>query len=55
MNNGFIACGEEMKPSELKKRQAPSSNSSTDSIGDSKNRKKKTQKQQDMGNYELLD
>jgi hypothetical protein len=40
-----------MKPSELKKRQAPSSNSSSDSIGDSKNRKQKLQKQQDMGMY----
>ncbi|XP_060567401.1 echinoderm microtubule-associated protein-like CG42247 isoform X2 [Ruditapes philippinarum] len=48
-NSGFIACAEEMKPSELKKRQAPSSNSSSDSIGDSKNRKQKLQKQQDMG------
>ncbi|XP_053379131.1 uncharacterized protein LOC123526739 isoform X2 [Mercenaria mercenaria] len=49
-NSNFIACGDELKPLELmKKRQASSSNSSTDSIGDSKYRKKKLQKQQDMG------
>ncbi|XP_052268743.1 echinoderm microtubule-associated protein-like CG42247 [Dreissena polymorpha] len=50
MNSNFIACGDELLPVEMaKKREAPSSNSSTDSINESRNRKKKAAKQQEMG------
>lgn len=50
VNSNFIACGDEGVPVEVsKKRQAPSSNSSTDSIHENRNRKKKAAKNQEMG------
>ncbi|XP_052761034.1 echinoderm microtubule-associated protein-like 1 isoform X3 [Mya arenaria] len=49
-HSNFLAVGEEGLPAEVaKKRQAPSSNSSTDSIHEARNRKKKLAKQQEMG------
>ncbi|WAR14548.1 hypothetical protein MAR_004653, partial [Mya arenaria] len=48
-HSNFLAVGEEGLPAEVaKKRQAPSSNSSTDSIHEARNRKKKLAKQQEM-------
>ncbi|KAL4221535.1 Echinoderm microtubule-associated protein-like 1 [Mactra antiquata] len=50
INSNFLACGDEMVPVEVaQKRQAPSSNSSTDSVNESRGKKKKVAKQNEMG------
>ena len=56
INKNFIAVGEEGLPLEImKKRQAPSSNSSSDSVKDVRTRRKKqNRKREEMGENEMV-